>query len=93
MATADALTEVHLMFMATLGEMVWGTDRATDGWRQGKGQQESTPLAPPPALAADYLWSPTLAGQPNGEDHLDHGAINACRLLKAADFNHVALSA
>ena len=70
-----------------------GIDRATDGWCQGKGQQESTPLAPPPALAADYLWNPELAGRPNGEDHLDHGAINACGLLRAADFIHMALSA
>ena len=32
MATADALTEVHLMFMATLGEMVWGTPQGNQGW-------------------------------------------------------------
>ena len=70
-----------------------GIDHATNGWHQGKGQQESTPLAPLPALADDYLWGPALAGQPNGEDHLDHGAINVCRLLGAADFIHTALSA
>ena len=31
MATADALTEVHLMFMATLGEMVWGSPQGDQG--------------------------------------------------------------
>ena len=61
-------------------------DRSAGGGRQGTGQQQPTPLTPPPAPAVNFPWRPILT---NGGDHLDDGPKP---LFRASDFTHVALS-
>ena len=63
-----------------------GVDRSTGGWHQGMGQQQSTPLAPPPASVVDPPWRLILS---NGGDHVDDGPKPHFR---TSDFAHVALA-
>ena len=63
-----------------------GIAHITCGWRQGMGQQQSTPLAPPPASVVDPPWRLILS---NGGDHVDDGPKPHFR---TTDFANVALA-
>ena len=51
----------------------------TGGWRQGKGQQQPAPLAPPLALTANYPWWLGLTGLTNKEGRLEDGVTHSCK--------------